>query len=145
MDLIERTWEEIGCKIRATGYKMWVRTKPHARKTGGGIWLPPKLQSFHGDSAAHLIIVHATVLSSGPVGVAAEFKPGDTVAFQRLHFGYMWKLKPDPELEDVWGHDEQYVGWIDANQVLWHVDEDEENHDVRGDDPDAHQPAAAAL
>jgi len=142
MDLIERTWDEIGCKVKAIGYKLWVRTKPYERKTEGGvIWLPPKLQSFHGDSAAHLIIIHATVLSAGPIGVAADFKPGDTVAFQRLHFGYVWKLKPDPTRQDVWGHDEQFVGWIDANQVLGYVDEEEQ--DVRADDAESQHVAAA--
>lgn len=145
MDLIERTWEEIDCKIKATGYNVWVRTKPHPRKVAEGskLWLPPKLQSFHGDSAAHLIIVHATVLSSGPVGVAKQFKVGDVIAFQRLHFAYMWKLEPAIEHQDCWGWDEEYVGWIDANQVLFNVEDDEEIQDVRGDDAEA-QPATAA-
>lgn len=123
LDLVERTWEELGYRVRATGWKTWVRTMPHPRKIGS-IWLPPKLQSFHGE-LPHLVTVHAVVLSSGPLGLAADFKPGDRIAFKRLHFGYWQKL--EAANKDEWGGDEQYVGWVDANQVLgfW------EDEDVR--------------
>lgn len=134
MDIVERTWEEIGCKIKPVGYRMWVRTKPHVRKTEGGLWLPPKLQKFHGE-LPHLVTVHATVLCSGPKGVAKEFKPGDVVAFKRLHFGFQWKLEPSPEHQDVWGWDEEYVGFIDANEILWKVIEDEEDRQEGDGDP----------
>lgn len=125
MDLIERTWEEIECRIKATGYMVWVRTKPHKLRTKSGLWLPPKASKFHGE-LPHLRTVQATVLSAGPIGVATEFKPGDVVAFQRLHFGYIWKLAPK-ERDEYGGYEEEYVGWIDANQILWHVDEEEEH------------------
>jgi hypothetical protein len=84
--------------------------------------MPPKLQSFHGE-LPHLATVHATVLSAGPVGLAAEMSPGDTVAFQRLHFGWHAKLKPTNT--DEYGGDDEYVGWIDSNQVLWFVEEED--------------------
>jgi hypothetical protein len=147
MDLIERTWEQLseqlngGKRIRATGFNLWLRTFPHERKTSGGIWLPPKKQAFHGE-LPHLVTTHALVLSAGPVGVAKEFKPGDVVAFKRLHFAFMWKLDPDPDREDCWGHDEEYVGWIDANQVLWKVEEEES--DASRSDREAEGAADAA-
>ena len=124
MDLIERTWEELGHGIRATGYTVWVRTKPHVRKTKSGLWLPPKAAKFHG-ILPHLVTTFATVLSAGPVGLAALLNPGDVVAFKRLHFGYIWKLEPTNR--DKYGYDEEYVGFIDANDVLFIVEEEEED------------------
>jgi len=119
MDLVERTWEELGYKIQATGWKVWVRTKPHPRKYGH-IWLPPKAGSFHGD-LPHLRTVYATVLSAGPKGVAATLKPGDVVAFKRLEFA--WWVKLEPQETDRYGGDEEYVGYLDANHVVYFVEE----------------------
>jgi hypothetical protein len=109
MGLVEQTWKEMGFRIRARGYQVWVRTVPFERKVGA-IWLPPKLQSFHGE-LPHLVTTRAVVLSAGPEGFARDVKPGDTVAFKRLHFAtYMPVGDPD--------HQEK-VGWIDSNEVMW--------------------------
>ena len=119
MGLIERTWEELGYRIEATGYKVWVRTRPHPRKIGN-IWLPPKAGSFHGE-LPHLRTVYATVLSAGPRGVAADLKPGDIVAFKRLEFA--WWAKLEPETPDEYGGDEEYVGYIEAPHIVYLVEE----------------------
>lgn len=119
MDIVERTWDELGYRVRATGYRTWVRTLPHPRKIGS-IWLPPKAASFYGE-LPHLRTIFAVVLSSGPVGVAKELKPGMIVAFKRLEFAWWAKLKPAQT--DEYGADEEYVGYIDANHIVYVVEE----------------------
>ena len=111
LELVEKTWEDLGNRIDARGYWTWVRTDPHREKIGS-IWLPPKLASFHGE-LPHLVNVIATVLTSGPEGLAAEFSPGDRVFFKRLYFGYWRKME-----------DGTFVGWIDANQIDGFIDGD---------------------
>jgi len=119
MDIIERTWEELGYRIRATNYRVWVRTLPHPRKHGS-IWLPPKAGSFYGE-LPHLRTVYGTVLSAGPRGVAAELKPGDIVAFKRLEFA--WWAKLEASTKDEYGEDEEYLGYLDANHIVYKVEE----------------------
>lgn len=119
MDLIERTWDELGFRVRATGWKVWVRTRPHPRKWAS-LWLPPKAASFYGD-LPHLRTVYATVLTAGPRGMARTLKPGDVIAFQRLHFAWMNKL--EPTTRDEYGADEEYVGYVNAEDVLYVVEE----------------------
>lgn len=117
VEIVEETWKELGFKLRANAYYLIVRTKPHIRKTASGLlWLPPKLQDFHGE-LPHLVETHAVVLSAGPRGCAAEFQPGETVAFKRLYFGYWYKVGRR--------EDQEFVGWVDANQVLWKIEDDE--------------------
>lgn len=119
MDLVTRTWEELGFKVRATGWKVWVRTLPHPRKIGR-IWLPPKAASFYGE-LPHLRTVYALVLTSGPLGWAKDLKPGDKVAFKRLNFSWIKKLEPTQV--DEYGGDEEYVGTINAGDVVYVVEE----------------------
>lgn len=137
MGIVERTWEELGYRIQATGYKTWVRTLPHPRKTGS-IWLPPKAASFHGE-LPHLRTVFAVVLSSGPVGVAKELKPGMIVAFKRLEFAWWAKLRPTQT--DEFGGDEEFVGYIDSNHIVYIVEEADGIRVAR----DVEQTAAVAL
>lgn len=119
MDVVERTWKELGYRVKATGYRVWVRTLPHPRKVGA-IWLPPKAASFHGE-LPHLRTVFAVVLSAGPKGVAQELNPGDVVAFKRLEFA--WWAKLEPAQRDEYGSDEEFVGYIDANHIVYVVEE----------------------
>ena len=100
--LVDKTWEELGHKVRAIRYMTWVRTLPFPEKTAGGILLPPKLQSFHGE-LPHLQNVRGVVVSTGPVGAARDMKVGELVEFQRLHFAYYKKLRE--------GDGEEYVGY----------------------------------
>lgn len=119
MGVVERTWKELGYEIEATGWKVWVRTRPHPRKIGS-LWLPPKAGSFHGE-LPHLRTVFATVLSAGPLGAALELEPGDIVAFKRLEFAWWKKLAPTQT--DEYGSDEEFVGYIDANHICYIVEE----------------------
>ena len=119
MDLIERTWKELGYEIEATGYRVWVRTLPHPRKAGS-IWLPPKAGSFHGE-LPHLRTVYAVVLSAGPKGPAAELRPGNIIGFKRLEFA--WWAKLEPTETDEYGGDEEFVGYIDSNHIVYVVEE----------------------
>jgi hypothetical protein len=116
--LVEDTWEKLGRKIRGNHKHVWVRTLPFATMTAGGIHLPPKLASFHGEVSAHLVTVRAVVLSPGTVGVAKDFEPGDVVEFQRLQFGYIEKLDRETQ---------EYVGFLDANQILWKIEMDSDS------------------
>lgn len=115
--LVEDTWDKLGRKIRGNHKHVWVRTLPFPTMTAGGLHLPPKLASFHGEVSAHLVTVRAVVLSGGTVGVAKDFEPGDVIEFQRLHFGYIEKLDRETQ---------EYVGFLDGNQILWRVDVDPE-------------------
>jgi hypothetical protein len=109
MSIVEETWNELGQEIQARGFHVWVRTVPFQRKIGS-IWMPPKLQQFHGE-LPHLVTIRAVVLSAGTNGQAKELKPGDIVAFKRLHFATFKKVGP--------AEDQEKVGWIDSNEVLW--------------------------
>lgn len=113
LGLVQQTWDELGVKMRARGYWVWVRTEPHKEKIGS-IWLPPKMAKFHGE-LPHLVNVMATVLTAGNVGAAAEFKTGDRIWFTRLYFGYHKKME-----------DGTFVGWLDANQISGFAGEEDE-------------------
>lgn len=121
---VEKTWDELGYRIRATGYRVWVRTLPHPRKHGS-IWLPPKAGSFYGE-LPHLRTVYAVVLSAGSRGPAKGLKPGDIVGFKRLEFAWWAKLQPTQT--DEYGGDEEFVGYIDSNHVVYLVEEPDGIH-----------------
>lgn len=118
-DVAKETWDALGYEIEATGYRLWVRTDDHHRKSKGGIWLSPKYQGFHG-TMPHMVTMYATVLAAGPLGVAAEFKPGDRVMFKRLHMGMWDKLGGSDPMAAI---GECVVGFIDANEVLGFAEE----------------------
>lgn len=110
LGIVERTWEELGFSIRATGYKVWVRTLPHPRKYKGVIWLPPNRQGFYGE-IVHKQLVFAVVLSTGPDASAHnELPPGTVVAFQRVNFA--WWAKLEGANADEYGSDDQLVGYL---------------------------------
>ena len=119
MGIVEKTWEELGFRIRAVGWKVWVRTLPHPRKVGH-IWLPPKAASFYGE-LPHLRTVYGVVLSAGSRGLARSLKPGDIVGFKRLEFA--WWVKLEGTQSDEYGSDDEYVGYIDANHIPYLVEE----------------------
>jgi len=113
MDLIERTWAELGVKgIRPLRRTLFVRTVPPATMTmSGRLWLPPKQIGFYG-VLPHLRIVKGTVLAAGK---DCSSKPGDYVCFQRLHFA---RWEPVQERD-------AYVGWIDESQLVGSVLDEE--------------------
>lgn len=119
-ELVEKTWQELGYRIRSVGYKIWVRTLPHRRRSPGGLWLSPRQASFYGE-LPHLVTVEAVVLSTGPRGLATAVKPGDVIAFSRVHFARHVQLQPT-EI-DAYGTSEEFVGYVDANQIFGFVEE----------------------
>lgn len=106
--LVERTWAELGYKVRPLFAKVFIRTEPPPEKIGL-IYLPPKEASFFG-GLGHQRLVTATVLSTGPM--AKSVKVGERVVFQRLHFGHIAKME-----------DKTFVGWVEQEQIAGYPDE----------------------
>jgi hypothetical protein len=106
-DTVEKTWEEVGYRVRPLRWMVFVRTDPIPQKVGS-IYLPFKLQTFYGE-LPHLQVVTATVLSVGPKALGLQ--PGDRVAFARLHFARWLDMA-----------DGTKVGWIDANQIAGYAE-----------------------
>lgn len=106
LEIVDRTWAEVGCRVRPLKRMVFVRTLPMATKVGL-IYLPPKMTSFHGE-LPHQITIRSMVLSSGP---KCTVKPGDMVCFTRLHFAWWKKLE-----------DGCMVGWIDESQLTGYFD-----------------------
>jgi hypothetical protein len=120
--IVEDTWDEIGHKIKATGFKLWVRTLPHPRKVGR-VWLPPNRGRFYGE-LPHLKLVFAVVLSVGPHARSQhELQPGTIVGFKRLNFA--WWRKLEGANEDEWGSDDQFVGYLQNAEDVELVAEEE--------------------
>lgn len=108
-ELVQETWEELGFRVRARGYYIWVRTLPFPRKIGS-IWMPPKLQQFYGE-LPHLVTIRALVLSAGNAGLAEGIHAGETIFFKRLHFAEYRRVGEREE--------QQRVGWVNANDVMY--------------------------
>lgn len=107
MDIIKQTFDEMGIPgFRPLRALILVRANPVPTKTSGGIYLPTKLTSFFGE-LPHMQPITATVLAAGP---KATVKPGEVIAFLRLHFSWWMKLE-----------DGSYVGWLldEANIIGW--------------------------
>lgn len=107
MEVVEKTWAEVGCKVRPIRRWVMVRTLPVEQKIGS-LYVTPKESSFYG-VLPHMRNVRAIVLSAGD---KAFVKPGEEVVFSRLHFA-LWK-----NLEDGCK-----VGWIDENQLLGYAED----------------------
>lgn len=111
MELVERTWSELGYSIRPLRWMVFVRTDPFEGKIGS-IHLPGRDNYFYGDLGNARIAI-ATVLSAGKAGLAGSLEPGDHVCFQRLYFAWYKRME-----------DGTFVGWIDANQITGYFDGD---------------------
>ena len=107
-EVIDRTWQEVGHKIRPLRKILVVRTLPTEQRLGA-IWLPPSAANLYG-GLAHQRTVKAIVMAAGP---KATVKPGEVIAFTRLYFGW-WN-----QLENGC-----YFGWVDENQISGYVDLD---------------------
>lgn len=101
MDVVEKTWAEVGCKIRPLRNTVFLRTLPLETKIGS-ILLPPKLTQFHGE-LPHQKTIRAIVVAVGP---KTQVKTGDQVCFTRMQFAW-WKKLDDGCM----------LGWIDENQI----------------------------
>jgi len=113
MDLIERTWHELGVRsVRVTKRRLLiVRTAKATTMTASGLlWLPTKLHGFYGE-LPHKRVVKGTVLASGP---GALVPVGSYVAFARLHFA-RWQELEEPDT---------FVGWIDEGDLIGFVEDE---------------------
>jgi len=110
MDVVERTWDELGYRIRPLKYWVFVRTEPPYRRTEGGVWLPHKQVDFYG-GLPHKRVVKGVVCAVGPT---ATVKVGERVCFQRLHFASRQRMA-----------DGTHFGWIDCNQLLGYPEDDD--------------------
>lgn len=106
MDVVEKTWEEVGTRVRPLRRMVFVRTLPLEEKIGS-IWLPAKLTKFHGE-LPHMKTINAIVLSAGP---KCTVKTGETVCFTRSFFAWWKKLE-----------DGCMIGWIDESQLSGYYD-----------------------
>lgn len=97
---VEAAWEELGFRVRAQAYWVFVKTEPLPQKTDSGkLWLPPSMTTFYGPPA-HTHYLYGTVLAAGP-RCAEELKPGVRIYFPRVqlakyrgfadgtHFGWL--------------------------------------------------------
>jgi hypothetical protein len=96
MEIVNKTWEEMGRKIQPLRNILLVRTDPVSEKVGS-IFLPHMKQGFYA-GMPHEMLAHATVLSVGP---KVRLKVGDRVCFTRTNFARMQFLQ-----------DGTVVGWI---------------------------------
>jgi len=109
MDLVEKTWAEVGYKVRPLGRKLFVRTLPIEEKIGS-IYKPVKLTKFHGE-LPHMQLIRGVVLAAGP---EAKVKIGEQICFTRLYFAWLKKM------EDLtmfgWITEEQACGYCEGEQ-----------------------------
>lgn len=101
MDVVEKTWAEVGCRVRPLRRMVFLRTLPLEEKIGM-IHLPTKLTKFHGE-LPHMKTIRAIVVAAGPKTIV---KPGEQVCFTRLQFAWWKKLE-----------DGCMFGWIDENDI----------------------------
>lgn len=106
MDVVAKTWTEVGFKIRPLSRMVFVKTLPLDTKIGS-ILLPPKLTSFHGE-LPHMKMIYAIVMAAGR---DATVKSGEQICFLRLKFAWLIKLE-----------DGCMFGWIDENDITGYVD-----------------------
>ena len=132
-ELIAKTMEELGVKaIRPMNWLVVVRTEPIPEKTEGGIWLPQVATAFYASwhvEMPHMRVVRSRVIAAGPK--AHGLKPGDRVAFKRLHFARWMKMS-----------DGTMVGWVDFNQLVGHVEDEYDPYEI--DEGDSGEVLAAS-
>lgn len=105
MDVVERTWAEVGCRVRPLRNMVFLRTLPLEQKVGS-LFLPPKMTQFHGE-LPHMKTVKAVVVAAGP---KAKVQTGEQVCFTRLQFAW-WKKLDDGCM----------LGWINENEITGYV------------------------
>ncbi len=88
-DIIERTWTELGKRVRPLRNYVWVRTEPRPTHIGS-ILLPRSLQRFYAD-LPHTVLILAKVIAIGPE--VLDVKVGDRIAFVRLYFARYEELE----------------------------------------------------
>jgi hypothetical protein len=105
---VQRTWDELGYKIRAMNNRVWVRTFPTPQMTESGLLhLAPRQSSFYGERMASKMYVTATVLALTDHSKIAEIGVGDELLFTRLEFA-----------RHCFMDDQSLVGWIRLEHIM---------------------------
>ncbi len=111
-ELIEKTWKEVGFRVRPLARKVFIRTEQRPWKTKGGVWLPPSSTLIYAADRSKIDVeLYARVCSVGPQ--VREIKVGDRIFFSRLYFAWIRKLD-----------DGQYLGYLDELNVFGLAAED---------------------
>lgn len=104
MELIDKTWEELGRKLECVGSRVLVRTEAMPEKIGS-IYLPPKQSTYYGQLKGNDVTTTGTILNVGPE-CTENLQLGDKILFKRLVFAYYEKMK-----------DNTFVGWVNEKDV----------------------------
>jgi hypothetical protein len=117
-ELIEKTWEEVGWRVRPLRRQVFCRTETRPWKHKGLVWLPPnQTMIFSKDTSKLDVEIFARVLSVGPK--VRSIKVGDLIWFSRLYFAWWKRL-----------YDLNYVGYLDEMNVFGLSEEDEVELDI---------------
>lgn len=124
-ELIAKTWDEYGCKIRPLRKRLLVRTETRPFKTFHGIWLPPSTTgTFDKDKSKLDVELYGRVLAVGSEVTA--LKAGDRIFFSRLYFAWIKKMVPLSP-----GEDANFIGFLFEDNVIGHADEDAVKEEVQ--------------
>ncbi len=117
--LIEKTWQEIGFRVRPLRRLVYIRTEQRPYKSHGGIWFPPSSADFFARDKAKIDVeIYARVLAVGPQ--VRFVKPGDRIFISRLYFAWLRKLE-----------DGNFMGYVDEDNVFGFAAEDEVKEEDR--------------
>lgn len=103
-ELVEKTWGELGFKIRPLGHWVFIRTELIAKETPGGILLTDKSADFY-EGMPHQKLYVGTVCSVGSKA-QATVSEGDRICYQRLFFARYCYLQ-----------DGTMLGWINSENI----------------------------
>jgi co-chaperonin GroES (HSP10) len=116
--LIEKTWAELGFRIRPLNRKVFIRTETRPYKTAGGIIIPESARGIYSVDRSKIDVeLYARVLSVGPR--CREIKEGDRIFISRLYFAWIRKLA-----------DGNFVGYLEEENVFGFAAEDEVKEEV---------------
>jgi hypothetical protein len=107
-ELIEKTWAEIGRKIRPLRNIVFMRTEL-LPEMDGHIYLPPSVRGNY-SGLPHKVFMRAVVIAVGP---KCKLKVGQRIAFSRLFFA-RWEHMEDKTL----------VGYVQEENIQAEVVED---------------------
>lgn len=103
-NIVKETWRAYGREIRPLRGMVYLRTELRDAYTAGGIYIPPEHRgNFKG--LANRVYLTGIVLAAGPE--CRSVVPGDRVAINRLHFGWLEKFEDGTLLGYLL--DEQFV------------------------------------
>ena len=110
MELIQKTWDELGHSIKPLRRNLFIRTDKIPDKSPGGVFYPLSKTEFY-EGPLHLRLQTGVILASGLE--TEPLKPGDRIAFQRKYY-----------VRHKFLDDGTTVGWLRLNEVAGTVDPD---------------------